>query len=156
VSKLKFSRYFSIFSVLGFASLLSPHAYAQHPNEAVAAESYGVGIAVGYGERSSPLVGVDNLSIWVLPELYYYGEHFYFDNGRLGWQLNQDSSAVWSLVSRLNPERSYFSDRYLGDWLEDPFGAQDADVTRLTTHSFSPSLVGGSSSGGNVDVRSVT
>jgi len=153
VDKLHLSRLACIFILL--TSCYSTLAIAQEPGELVPAKSWGVGIAVGYGERTSPLVGVENLSIWVLPELYYYGERFYFDNGRLGWQLTDDPQWVWSLVSRINPERSYFSDRYLGNWLEDPFGAEEADTTRLTTHALSPSFIGGSAVG-NVNVRSVS
>jgi MipA family protein len=65
-------------------------------------------LAAGAGHRSNPLIGGHNFPLWVIPDLSYYGKHWFFDNGTLGYNWSLDSSWQLSLVSRLNEERGYF------------------------------------------------
>lgn len=68
-----------------------------------------VSLAMGYGQKSNPLVGGDDLPLVLLPEIAYYGERFYFDNGDLGYTFIDSEGYSLSAVSRLNIERAYFS-----------------------------------------------
>lgn len=72
-------------------------------------------LAVGYGQRSNPLYDGEKLPLVLLPDIYYYGEHWFFDNGKLGssWQLNDQWQL--SLISRLNPEKGYFQKWFSGN-----------------------------------------
>jgi MipA family protein len=65
-------------------------------------------LSLGYGQRSNPLYGGAELPLIVLPDVYYYAEHWFFDNGKLGasWSLNPDWQL--SLVGQLNAEKGYF------------------------------------------------
>ena len=58
-------------------------------------------VAAGAGHRSNPLVGGHNFPLWVIPDLSYYGKHWFFDNGTLGYNWSLDSSWQLSLFSRL-------------------------------------------------------
>ncbi len=70
-----------------------------------------VSLAAGAGFRSNPLYGGHNFPLWLMPDVSYYGEHWFFDNATLGysWQLSPDLQL--SLVSRLNDEQGYFRRR---------------------------------------------
>lgn len=114
---------------------------------------YGFGFAIGYGERKSALVDVEDVEYWILPELYYYGHHVFFDNGTLGWRFKANSRIEWSVVSRINPERSYFDEHYLGTWLESPFTSENSDTISLPLSQTSP---GYNSESSSISVRSVS
>ena len=49
-----------------------------------------LGIALGAGVRTNPLVDGDNIPLVILPDIAWYGESAYFDNGEAGfqWTLN--------------------------------------------------------------------
>ncbi|MDP5142427.1 MipA/OmpV family protein [Rheinheimera baltica] len=72
-------------------------------------------LALGYGQRSNPLYDGEELPLILLPEVYYYGENWFFDNGKLGtsWALSEQ----WhlSLVSQLNSEKGYFQKWFGGN-----------------------------------------
>ena len=89
----------------------------------VTERNWHLGLALGYGQRSNPLADRGNLTLVVLPDIYYYGERWFFDNGRLGWSWQRQANYELSLVTRLNPERSYFSSSYLGNWFGEQYMA---------------------------------
>ncbi|HSG51346.1 MAG TPA: MipA/OmpV family protein [Rheinheimera sp.] len=72
-------------------------------------------LALGLGQRSNPLYGGEKLPLIVLPDVYYYSDNWFFDNGKLGtsWDLNQDWTV--SLVGQLNAEKGYFQKWFGGN-----------------------------------------
>lgn len=65
-------------------------------------------MAIGAGYRSNPLHGGRNWPLWLMPDVSYYGERWFFDNGTVGYTLDPASDLQLSLVSRLNEEAGYF------------------------------------------------
>lgn len=65
-------------------------------------------LAMGAGFRSNPLHGGHNMPLWLMPDLAYYGQHWFFDNGTLGYSWALSPELTLSLVSRLNEEQGYF------------------------------------------------
>lgn len=65
-------------------------------------------LAMGAGYRSNPLYGGHNWPLWLIPDLSYYDEHFFFDNGTLGYSWALSPDLTLSLVSRLNEEQGFF------------------------------------------------
>ncbi|MCH8500719.1 MAG: MipA/OmpV family protein [Aliidiomarina sp.] len=78
-------------------------------------------VAMGYGERSSIVRGTDPLSFYVLPDVSYYGERFFFDNGMVGYSLKQGRRHEVSLFTKLNTEFSFFTDSITGYWFGDAY-----------------------------------
>lgn len=72
-------------------------------------------VALGYGQRSNPLYGGEELPLVVLPDVYYYAEHWFFDNGKLGtgWALSEQ----WhlSLLGQFNQEKGHFQKWFGGN-----------------------------------------
>ena len=68
-----------------------------------------LGVALGLGFSSNPLEGGDDIPLVILPDVAWYGEAAYFDNGELGYQwIDQVSSSFVTYVT-LDKERAYFS-----------------------------------------------
>ncbi|MGO2293776.1 MipA/OmpV family protein [Pseudoalteromonas sp.] len=69
-----------------------------------------IGLSAGIGVMTNPLQSGDNLPLIVVPEIAYYGEQFFFDNGRVGYSLIQTEKHIVNLVSEFNPETRFFVD----------------------------------------------
>ncbi|WP_317931333.1 MipA/OmpV family protein [Halioxenophilus sp. WMMB6] len=67
-----------------------------------------LGLALGYGERSNPLLGGDNLPLVAVVDIAWYGDAFFFDNGDFGYTLRDDANITFNLVTRVNSERLFF------------------------------------------------
>ncbi len=66
------------------------------------------GIAVGFGERSNPLLHSDDVDIPAFVHLAYFGETFFFDNGDLGFTWVNNASVTFNFLIGVNSERYYF------------------------------------------------
>lgn len=64
-------------------------------------------LSAGYGETDNPIKGRDDLQMYVLPELSYYGERFYMENTHLGYALYEQEDFYVDLVGQFN-EDGYF------------------------------------------------
>jgi len=74
-----------------------------------AAESrWRLGAALGYGERSNPLIQSDDIPIVIDFDIAWFGDHWFFDNGDLGVTLADNASVTTSLVARFNSDRVFF------------------------------------------------
>jgi len=71
--------------------------------------SWHLGIAFGVGVKTNPLVDGDNIPLVILPDIAWYADKAYFDNGELGYQwLNQAHIAFESFI-QFDQERAFFS-----------------------------------------------
>jgi outer membrane protein len=71
--------------------------------------SWQVGIALGLGVKTNPLVDGDHIPLVILPDIAWYGEKAYFDNAELGYQwLNQTNVSFETFVN-LDRESAFFS-----------------------------------------------
>lgn len=71
--------------------------------------SWQLGIALGVGIKTNPLVDGDDIPLVILPDIAWYAEQAYFDNGELGYQwLNQPKFAFETFL-QFDRERAFFS-----------------------------------------------
>ncbi|WP_404340624.1 MipA/OmpV family protein [Pseudoalteromonas mariniglutinosa] len=80
------------------------------PAEQIQTEHWHVSLSLGLGVMTNPLNGGSNLPLVVVPEIAYYGEQWFFDNGRLGYSFHESAQHVFNLVSEFNPETRFFVD----------------------------------------------
>lgn len=89
--------------------ILALFAVAAHAKDnQIDVNTWHLAVGVGLGKASNPLHGGDDIPLVVLPDIAYYGERFYFDNGQVGYSLSQDSHYSLSMISELNPEKRFF------------------------------------------------
>lgn len=72
-------------------------------------ESLSVGVAFGIGVRTNPLVDGDAIPLVVLPDVAWYSDTYYFDNGEFGLQWRPYSDITTETFIRTNAEAAYFS-----------------------------------------------
>lgn len=80
------------------------------PTQNITTGQWHLSLNTGLGVMTNPLKGGDDLPLVLIPEVAYYGDHFFFDNGRLGYSLQPDSPHVLNLVTEFNPETRFFAD----------------------------------------------
>jgi outer membrane protein len=73
------------------------------------ANEWQLGIALGIGFTSNPLVDGDNIPLLVLPDIAWYGETFYFDNGELGYQWLDDKKSYFVTYLNIDKEKAFFT-----------------------------------------------
>ncbi len=67
-----------------------------------------VGAAFGYGTRTNPLIQSEDIPVIVDVDISWYGKHWFFDNGDIGFTFSDGPRATTSLVARLNSDRVFF------------------------------------------------
>ncbi|HEV7606231.1 MAG TPA: MipA/OmpV family protein [Steroidobacteraceae bacterium] len=67
-----------------------------------------LGIALGYGERTNPLIQSDDIPLLVDLDIAWFGERWFFDNGDLGFELLNRPSFTTNVVARVNSDRAFF------------------------------------------------
>jgi len=86
------------------------HTVISESAEQITTGQWHIGLNAGIGVMTNPLKGGDNLPLVVIPDIAYYGEQFFFDNGRLGYSFVQSEQHVINLVAEFNPETRFFVD----------------------------------------------
>ena len=77
--------------------------------ECIEKSSWHLGIAFGVGVKTNPLVGGDNMPFVILPDIAWYAEKAYFDNGELGYQwINQSKFSIETYL-QLDRENALFN-----------------------------------------------
>lgn len=77
--------------------------------ERCATNGWQVAVAIGVGARSNPLDGGDRIPLVLLPDIAWYGETMYFDNGEFGAQWLPSEADAVDFFLGVNKERAYFS-----------------------------------------------
>lgn len=101
---LFFARYCRRPSALLLAICCGSAVHAQD-----AERSWNLGLALGQGQRSNPLINGENIDINAVVDLSWYGEHFFFDNGDFGVTLSAQRAWSLNVVATFNNERHYYS-----------------------------------------------
>jgi outer membrane protein len=71
--------------------------------------SWNLALALGYGERSNPLVSGESIDINTVVDFSWYGKRFFFDNGDLGFQLFEQRNFSLNVVATVNNERNFYN-----------------------------------------------
>ncbi|WP_434931353.1 MipA/OmpV family protein [Shewanella sp. HL-SH5] len=69
-----------------------------------------ISIAIGFGQKTNPLQDYDDIPLYVLPSIAYYGEQWFFDNGNFGYSLQEAEKYSLNLVTSYSDDRAFFYD----------------------------------------------
>lgn len=92
----------SLFSLSAWA-----HPYCEE-RECIPVGEWDLGLALGYGQKSNPLRHQDDIPLYVIPSIAYYGENWFFDNGNLGLTLAESENYTINLVTALQQRAGFF------------------------------------------------
>lgn len=76
--------------------------------EPPAERSWRLGVGLGYGVRSNPLIQSDDIPVIVDLDFAWFGKRWFIDNGDLGFTLFDNARTTTSIVARLNSDRVFF------------------------------------------------
>jgi outer membrane protein len=105
----------STFALLAFAAAAGPQlATAQAPCKAPSADCIAVGdlqvsLSLGAGTRTNPVAGRDNIPLFVIPYLSYYGKRFFLESLEPGVTLYESDAHTFNLIATPGFDRVFFS-----------------------------------------------
>lgn len=67
-----------------------------------------LGLAAGYGIRTNPLIDSDDIPMYIVLNIAWFGDYFFFDNGDLGLTVHETDKISFSLIAHINNEREIF------------------------------------------------
>lgn len=77
-------------------------------DECIEMRNWDLGVAVGWGQKTNPLRDFDDIPVFFIPSVAYYGEHWFFDNGNVGYNLTEQNYFSLNLVTSYSLDRAYF------------------------------------------------
>lgn len=113
--------------------------YALAEDSQVDVDSWSIGVNLGLGQRSTFITGQEDVNIFLLPDIRFYSEKLFFDNGTLGYTFKETSEHVFSAITELNPYGLYFEQSAFGESFNPLFLVNEASsdssqgATRLVT-----------------------
>ncbi len=72
--------------------------------------SWSLGLALGAGHRSNPLITGDDIDLFWSLDFAWFGERWFFDNGDLGYTVHDGPALTLNWVNRVATERAFFSE----------------------------------------------
>mgnify|MGYP001814718223 CR=1 FL=1 len=102
------------------------------PALAAAESPWRLGAALGYGERSNPLVQSDDVPLVLDLDIAYFGERFFFDNGDLGVTFLDNADVTLSVMARFNSDQVFFGRTDTKFVVFDAVGAPLSEAVELT------------------------
>jgi len=76
---------------------------------AYGAGEWDLGLALGYGKRSNPLINSHDIKQYWIADIAYYSDLWFFDNGDLGLVFSSSEDVSLNGVVSINSDRVYFS-----------------------------------------------
>jgi len=133
-------------ALLAIAAAIGPQAAgAQTPCKAPSEDCIPVGdlrvsLSFGYGTRTNPVVGRDDIPLFVIPYLSYYGKRFFLESLEPGVTLYESDAHTFNLIATPGYDRVFFS-RHDPQNIIVPFaastppgfGGQNADEEQMFT-----------------------
>jgi MipA family protein len=100
-------------ALLAAVSALAPATHAQSAPDATRPvpeeKNWRLGVGVGYGQRTNPLVQSEDIPVLVDVDIAWFGKRWFFDNGDLGFELLDHPRFTLNTVARVNSDRVFFS-----------------------------------------------
>mgnify|MGYP000324278568 CR=1 FL=1 len=67
-----------------------------------------LGVTLGYGQLKQPLAQQENIKLFLIPDIRYYGERFSVENLNVSYALSEQPNFVVELVGKQNFDGIYF------------------------------------------------
>ncbi|GAC15409.1 MipA/OmpV family protein [Aliiglaciecola lipolytica] len=101
-------QYLTYISFFFVVTWVTPVFSCESTNNCIQKGQWDIGLAIGIGARSNPLVDGKNFPNVILFDVAWYGDEFYFDNGEIGYKwLQKDAFGVETYLT-LDREMTFF------------------------------------------------
>ncbi|MGZ9899114.1 MipA/OmpV family protein [Shewanella gaetbuli] len=90
--------------------VIADNKSCESSSECAYVEQWDISVALGYGQKSNPLQDYDDIPLYILPSIAYYGEKWFFDNGNIGYSLKEAETFSINISTSYSEDRAYFYD----------------------------------------------
>jgi len=133
----KFPRLLLATALVALASVGPVHAEEDckgASGDCVAVGGWNFSLSIGAGIRTDPVVHESDIPLVIIPQISYYGEHFFLDDLDLGWSFIDNDRFTLSLIATPGYDRVFF---YRSD-LQNIFVTGVTNFTSGTTSNSKP------------------
>ncbi|MCL1145067.1 MipA/OmpV family protein [Shewanella sp. 10N.261.52.F9] len=95
-------------SLFSGATFADAPASCDNNTDCIEVGRWDLGIALGYGQKSNPLKDFEDIPLYVVPTIAYYGESWFFDNGNLGYTLAEGENYTVNLITTFSNDSAFF------------------------------------------------
>ncbi len=130
-----------IFLVCACALLFAWHVHADEPSclEAgdgcVAVGEWDVSVGLGIGRRSNPVLSNDDIPIYILPSISYYGKRLFWETDTVGFTLFESPRSLFSVITTVSYDQTYFNDWGIGNFSIEGGGGRSGSALSLQTEA---------------------
>lgn len=110
-----------------------------------------LGVSVGLGARTNPIIDNDDIPLILLPSISYYGEKFFIENLDVGYTLIDSEKLMLNALVTPSYDRVFFERWDLGNLLDDFSSPSAGDGA---TSGFEPGEPTGPTLAENVELKS--
>src|SRR5687768_10594012 len=96
-------------AVAGLQPVAAQTACKSPSADCVAVGDLEVSVSVGYGTRTNPVAGRDDIPLFVLPQVSYYGKRFFLESLEPGVTLYESDAHTFNLIATPGFDRVFFS-----------------------------------------------
>ncbi len=82
-------------------------------------------VGIGLGGRTNPVVGNDDIPIYFLPGVSYYGQRFFWQTDTLGLTLLESIASQVNIIATISYDQTYFNDWGVGNFAIEGGGVGD-------------------------------
>ncbi|MCL1043901.1 MipA/OmpV family protein [Shewanella electrodiphila] len=80
----------------------------QEDGDCVVVGEWDISVAFGYGNKTNPITDYDDIPLYAIPSIAYYGESWFFDNFNFGYTLTEQENFTINLATSYSSERAFF------------------------------------------------
>ncbi len=96
-------------AVAGLQPVAAQTACKSPSADCVAVGDLEVSVSVGYGTRTNPVAGRDDIPLFVLPQVSYYGKRFFLESLEPGVTLYESDAHTFNLIASPGFDRVFFN-----------------------------------------------
>ena len=97
------------FIALGIVCANTSYACTSTSDNCVEIGRWELGLSLGLGTRSNPILNKEDIPLFILPSVSYYGERFFVDDLLAGYTLFEDDVQMVNAIATVSYDQMYFS-----------------------------------------------
>lgn len=73
-------------------------------------------VGIGLGGRTNPIAGNDDIPIFLMPTISYYGKRFFWQTDTIGYTLFESERTQFNIIGTIGYDQAYFNDWGVGNF----------------------------------------
>ncbi len=125
-------------------SIVSLCAWQVHANEApcsgaddgcVQVGKWDLSVGFGLGQRSNPVISNDDIPIYILPSISYYGKRLFWQTDTVGFTVIESPRSLFNIIATVSYDQTFFNEWGIGNFSIEGGGGRSGDALSLRSES---------------------